>query len=72
MKYWPCIAIFMILEFFWCKLSGSNYFSKEPKNLTIDESIYFSWNVKKLALYNPIRNPKEKQRNVVLQMEKET
>jgi penicillin-binding protein 1A len=54
--------------------AAQTYFSKEPKNLTIDESAILVGMFKNSALYNPIRNPQgvKNRRNVVLsQMEKE-
>jgi penicillin-binding protein 1A len=39
--------------------AAQTYFSKEPKNLTIDESAILVGMFKNSALYNPIRNPKE-------------
>jgi penicillin-binding protein 1A len=54
--------------------AAQTYFSKEPKNLTIDESAILVGMFKNSTLYNPIRNPQgvKNRRNVVLsQMEKE-
>jgi penicillin-binding protein 1A len=54
--------------------AAQTYFSKEPKNLTVDESAILVGMFKNSALYNPIRNPEgvKNRRNVVLsQMEKE-
>lgn len=53
--------------------AAQTYFSKEPKNLTIDESAILVGMFKNSTLYNPIRNPQgvKNRRNVVLaQMEK--
>ena len=53
--------------------AAQTYFSKEPKNLTIDESAILVGMFKNSGLYNPIRNPQgvKNRRNVVLsQMEK--
>jgi penicillin-binding protein 1A len=54
--------------------AAQTYFSKEPKDLTIDESAILVGMFKNSTLYNPIRNPQgvKNRRNVVLsQMEKE-
>ena len=53
--------------------AAKTYFSKEPKDLTIDESAMLVGMFKNSGLYNPVRNPKgvTNRRNVVLlQMEK--
>ncbi|MBP6460777.1 MAG: transglycosylase domain-containing protein, partial [Crocinitomicaceae bacterium] len=53
--------------------AAKTYFSKEPKDLTIDESAILVGMFKNSGLYNPIRNPEgvTNRRNVVLlQMEK--
>ena len=53
--------------------AAKTYFSKEPKDLTIDESAILVGMFKNSGLYNPIRNPQgvKNRRNVVLsQMEK--
>jgi penicillin-binding protein 1A len=55
--------------------AAKTYFSKEPKNLTIDESAILVGMFKNSGLYNPVRNPEgvTNRRNVVLlQMEKAT
>ncbi len=54
--------------------AAKTYFSKEPKDLTIDESAILVGMFKNSGLYNPVRNPQgvKNRRNVVLlQMEKE-
>jgi penicillin-binding protein 1A len=54
--------------------ASQTYFSKEPKNLTIDESAILVGMFKNSTLYNPVRNPQgvKNRRNVVLaQMAKE-
>lgn len=54
--------------------AAQTYFSKEPKDLTIDESAILVGMFKNSTLYNPVRNPQgvKNRRNVVLsQMEKE-
>ena len=53
--------------------AAKTYFSKEPKDLTIDESAMLVGMFKNSGLYNPVRNPQgvKNRRNVVLaQMEK--
>ncbi|MBG6109192.1 penicillin-binding protein 1A [Flavobacterium sp. CG_9.10] len=53
--------------------AAKTYFSKEPKDLTIDESAMLVGMFKNSGLYNPVRNPEgvKNRRNVVLlQMEK--
>ena len=53
--------------------AAQTYFSKEPKNLSIDESAILVGMFKNSGLYNPVRNPQgvKNRRNVVLsQMEK--
>jgi len=53
--------------------AAKTYFSKEPKDLTINESAILVGMFKNSGLYNPIRNPQgvKNRRNVVLlQMEK--
>jgi penicillin-binding protein 1A len=53
--------------------AAQTYFSKEPKDLTIDESAILVGMFKNSGLYNPVRNPQgvKNRRNVVLgQMEK--
>ncbi|OCB75413.1 penicillin-binding protein 1A [Flavobacterium crassostreae] len=53
--------------------AAQTYFSKEPKDLTIDESAILVGMFKNSTLYNPVRNPQgvKNRRNVVLaQMEK--
>ncbi|MEC5165263.1 penicillin-binding protein 1A [Flavobacterium sp. PL11] len=53
--------------------AAKTYFSKEPKDLTIEESAILVGMFKNSGLYNPIRNPQgvKNRRNVVLsQMEK--
>lgn len=53
--------------------AAKTYFSKEPKDLTIDESAILVGMFKNSGLYNPVRNPEgvTNRRNVVLlQMEK--
>lgn len=53
--------------------AAKTYFSKEPKDLTIDESAILVGMFKNSGLYNPVRNPQgvKNRRNVVLsQMEK--
>ncbi len=53
--------------------AAQTYFSKNPKELTIDESAMLVGMFKNSSLYNPLRNPKgvKNRRNVVLsQMEK--
>jgi penicillin-binding protein 1A len=53
--------------------AAKTYFSKEPKNLTIDESAILVGMFKNSGLYNPVKNPEgvRNRRNVVLkQMEK--
>ena len=53
--------------------AAKTYFSKEPRDLTIDESAILVGMFKNSGLYNPIRNPQgvKNRRNVVLsQMEK--
>jgi penicillin-binding protein 1A len=53
--------------------AAKTYFSKEPKDLTIDESAILVGMFKNSGLYNPVRNPEgvKNRRNVVLlQMEK--
>ena len=53
--------------------AAQTYFSKEPKNLTTDESAILVGMFKNSGLYNPVRNPQgvKNRRNVVLsQMEK--
>jgi penicillin-binding protein 1A len=55
--------------------AAKTYFSKEPKDLTIDESAILVGMFKNSGLYNPVRNPEgvTNRRNVVLlQMEKAT
>ena len=54
--------------------AAQTYFSKAPKDLTIDESAILVGMFKNSGLYNPVRNPQgvKNRRNVVLaQMEKE-
>lgn len=54
--------------------AAKTYFSKEPKDLTVDESAILVGMFKNSGLYNPVRNPQgvKNRRNVVLlQMEKE-
>lgn len=54
--------------------AAKTYFSKEPKDLTIDESAILVGMFKNSGLYNPVRNPEgvKNRRNVVLlQMEKQ-
>ncbi|GAA3760762.1 penicillin-binding protein 1A [Flavobacterium ginsengiterrae] len=48
--------------------AAQTYFSKEPKDLTIDESAMLVGMFKNSGLYNPIRNPEgvKNRRNVVL------
>ncbi|WP_417939036.1 penicillin-binding protein 1A [Flavobacterium sp. RS13.1] len=48
--------------------AAQTYFSKEPKDLTIDESAILVGMFKNSGLYNPIRNPEgvKNRRNVVL------
>lgn len=53
--------------------AAQTYFSKDPKDLTIDESAILVGMFKNSGLYNPVRNPEgvKNRRNVVLsQMEK--
>ncbi|MGO4819976.1 MULTISPECIES: penicillin-binding protein 1A [unclassified Flavobacterium] len=53
--------------------AAQTYFSKEPKDLTVDESAILVGMFKNSGLYNPVRNPQgvKNRRNVVLaQMEK--
>ncbi|WP_432222559.1 penicillin-binding protein 1A [Flavobacterium sp. TMP13] len=53
--------------------AAQTYFSKEPKDLTVDESAILVGMFKNSGLYNPVRNPVgvKNRRNVVLrQMEK--
>ncbi|MCV9930385.1 transglycosylase domain-containing protein [Flavobacterium sp. LS1R49] len=53
--------------------AAQTYFSKEPKDLTMDESAMLVGMFKNSGLYNPVRNPQgvKNRRNVVLsQMEK--
>jgi len=53
--------------------AAQTYFSKEPKDLTMDESAILVGMFKNSGLYNPVRNPQgvKNRRNVVLgQMEK--
>ena len=53
--------------------AAQTYFSKEPKDLTIDESAMLVGMFKNSGLYNPVRNPEgvKNRRNVVLlQMQK--
>ncbi|WP_269226927.1 penicillin-binding protein 1A [Flavobacterium eburneipallidum] len=53
--------------------AAKTYFSKEPKDLTIDESAILVGMFNNSSLYNPVRNPEgvKNRRNVVLsQMEK--
>ena len=53
--------------------AAKTYFSKEPKDLTIDESAMLVGMFKNSGLYNPVKNPQgvKNRRNVVLlQMEK--
>ncbi|MCI4442683.1 MAG: transglycosylase domain-containing protein [Lentimicrobium sp.] len=53
--------------------AAKTYFSKEPKDLTIDESAILVGMFKNSGLYNPVKNPQgvKNRRNVVLlQMEK--
>ncbi|MFE3871401.1 penicillin-binding protein 1A [Flavobacterium sp. ZS1P70] len=53
--------------------AAKTYFSKEPKDLSIDESAILVGMFKNSGLYNPVRNPEgvKNRRNVVLlQMEK--
>lgn len=53
--------------------AAQTYFSKEPKNLTTDESAILVGMFKNSGLYNPVRNPQgvKNRRNVVLsQMQK--
>lgn len=53
--------------------AAQTYFSKEPKDLTVDESAILVGMFKNSGLYNPVRNPEgvKNRRNVVLsQMEK--
>ena len=53
--------------------AAKTYFSKEPKDLTIDESAILIGMFKNSGLYNPVKNPQgvKNRRNVVLlQMEK--
>ena len=53
--------------------ASKTYFSKEPKDLTIDESAILVGMFRNSGLYNPVRNPQgvKNRRNVVLsQMEK--
>ena len=53
--------------------AAKTYFSKEPKDLTTDESAILVGMFKNSGLYNPVKNPKgvKNRRNVVLlQMEK--
>jgi penicillin-binding protein 1A len=54
--------------------AAKTYFSKEPKDLTIEESAILVGMFKNSGLYNPVRNPEgvKNRRNVVLlQMEKQ-
>ena len=54
--------------------AAKTYFSKEPKDLSIDESAILVGMFKNSGLYNPVRNPEgvKNRRNVVLlQMEKQ-
>ncbi|MFE3869347.1 penicillin-binding protein 1A [Flavobacterium sp. LS2P90] len=54
--------------------AAKTYFSKEPKDLSIDESAILVGMFKNSGLYNPVRNPQgvKNRRNVVLlQMEKQ-
>jgi len=48
--------------------ASKTYFSKEPKDLTIDESAVLVGMFKNSSLYNPVRNPEgvKNRRNVVL------
>lgn len=48
--------------------AAQTYFSKEPKNLSIDESAILVGMFKNSGLYNPVRNPQgvKNRRNVVL------
>ncbi|KAF2509136.1 penicillin-binding protein 1A [Flavobacterium foetidum] len=48
--------------------AAQTYFSKEPKNLTLDESAILVGMFKNSGLYNPVRNPQgvKNRRNVVL------
>ena len=48
--------------------ASKTYFSKEPKDLTIDESAILVGMFKNSSLYNPVRNPQgvKNRRNVVL------
>lgn len=48
--------------------ASKTYFSKEPKDLTIDESAMLVGMFKNSSLYNPVRNPQgvKNRRNVVL------
>lgn len=53
--------------------AAKTYFSKEPKDLTIDESAMLVGMFKNSGLYNPVRNPvgvKNRRNVVLLQMEK--
>ncbi|MCR4033097.1 MULTISPECIES: penicillin-binding protein 1A [Flavobacterium] len=53
--------------------AAQTYFSKDPKDLTVDESAILVGMFKNSGLYNPVRNPQgvKNRRNVVLsQMEK--
>ena len=53
--------------------AAKTYFSKEPKDLTVDESAILVGMFKNSGLYNPVKNPQgvKNRRNVVLsQMEK--
>jgi penicillin-binding protein 1A len=72
-KYLPCIAMCMTLVItLGVSSAAQTYFSKTPKELTIDESAILVGMFKNSGLYNPVRNPQGKnRRNVVLsQMEK--
>jgi penicillin-binding protein 1A len=54
--------------------AAKTYFSKEPKDLTIDESAILVGMFKNSGLYNPVRNPvgvKNRRNVVLLQMEKQ-
>ncbi|MBW4361209.1 penicillin-binding protein 1A [Flavobacterium taihuense] len=53
--------------------AAKTYFSKEPKDLTIDESAILVGMFKNSGLYNPVKNPvgvKNRRNVVLLQMEK--
>jgi penicillin-binding protein 1A len=41
----------------WGKFCCTNLFSKEPKNLAIEESAILVGMFKNSGLYNPVRNP---------------